>query len=171
MCQHTAGGHWLGPAIGMLLLLLVTEPLAGGQGSPLHDADAATSATGHAPFALVTPLAVDDEALFAVERSIAAADADHRPFALVTPLAVEGNAPFAVGNVDASSAGRRWSAQASPSPGEVGPIPFEVGKGAEPEPWPYALPFLADRVIKQGYTLPCLAACPSSTPTSSGTSR
>jgi len=34
MCQHTAGGHWLGPAIGMLLLLLVTEPLAAGQERP-----------------------------------------------------------------------------------------------------------------------------------------
>jgi len=122
----------------MLLLLLMTEPLAAGERSP---------------FVLVTPLAVDEEAFLPIRRNIAAAD--HRPFALVAPSTAEQNSAFAVADAKAGSTGVRWSAQASPSsPGEVAPIPFEVGKRTEPEPWPYALPFLADQVIKQGYTLP-----------------
>ena len=122
----------------MLLLLLMTEPLAAGERSP---------------FVLVTPLAVDEETFLPIERNIAAAD--HRPFALVAPSTAEENSAFAVADAKAGSTGVRWSAQAAPSsPGEAAPIPFEVGKGTEPEPWPYALPFLADQVIKQGYTLP-----------------
>src|SRR5262249_54777165 len=57
MCQDTASRHWLGPAIGMLFLLLMTEPSAAGQGTSPHDAAAATSAAGHGTFAVVTPLA------------------------------------------------------------------------------------------------------------------
>ena len=46
-------------------------------------------------------------------------------------------------------------AQTAPSePGEEAPIPIEGAVPSEPGPWPYALPFLADRVIKQGYSLP-----------------
>ncbi len=53
--------------------------------------------------------------------------------------------------------GAEWRAyaQATPSqPAEEAPIPFEGAKPTESEPWPYALPFWADRVIKEGYTLP-----------------
>ena len=87
---------------------------------------------------MVSPAAADEVSVaFA---GLASNDGERwPPYILVTPLAVR----------------EESFAQAAPSsPGEVAPIPFEVGKGAEPEPWPYALPFLADRVIKQGYTLP-----------------
>src|SRR5262245_19777148 len=40
------------------------------------------------------------------------------------------------------------------APGEEAPIPFEGAPPSAAEPWPYALPFLADQVIKKGYTLP-----------------
>jgi len=139
----------------MLLLLLMAKPLAADEGSIRHDQGATISATNHGPFALVAPWAVDKEALFPAERSVAASDADRWPFAPVASLAAEEKAPIVFVDGAASSTGRRSYAQASPSaPAEVAPIPFEVGKGAEPEPWPYALPFLADTVIKQGYTLP-----------------
>jgi hypothetical protein len=104
--------------------------------------------------ALVTaaPLATAEET-----PGIVANDVGHQPYTLVTPLVVgdEGQLPLTLDGVRASE-GMRWSfAQAAPSsPEEVSPIPFEVGKRAEPEPWPYALPFMADTVIKQGYTLP-----------------
>ncbi len=44
--------------------------------------------------------------------------------------------------------------QSRRSPGKRRLSPSKELQPSEPAPWPYALPFLADRVIKQGYTLP-----------------
>lgn len=104
---------------------------------------------------MVAPLAAADEAPFAVASDVAK-DADRWRYALVGPLTAADEAPFAVGpGAAASAAGRRAYAQAAPSgPGEVAPIPFEGAPPSEAAPWPYALPFLADRAIERGYTLP-----------------
>jgi hypothetical protein len=158
----------------MLLLLLIAAPSDAGEAgdtadavgdtrhSPLAQETAWTADedgpvalagiparhAGHWPFQLAEPLAVDEKASFA-GAGIAANAVDHRPFVLSAPLVGEEQAPFA------GSAGRRLHAQAAPSaPEEVAPIPFEGAQPSEPAPWPYALPFLADRVIQQGYTLP-----------------
>jgi hypothetical protein len=114
----------------MLLLLLMAKPLAAEEGPLRHDQGATISATNHGPFALVAPWAVDKEALFPAERSVAASDADRWPFAPVASLAAEEKAPFVAADGAASSTGRRSYAQASPSaPAEVAPIPFEVREG------------------------------------------
>jgi hypothetical protein len=95
---------------------------------------------------MVAPLAAAEEAPFAVAGA-AAKDAGRWPYTLVAPLAAGEEAPFDVE--------RGRYAQAEPSaPGEETPIPFEGAPPSEAAPWPYALPFLADKVIKQGYTLP-----------------
>lgn len=74
-----------------------------------------------------------------------------RSYSLVAPLAAHEDRAFAL----AGDAGRPSHAQAAPRDSEeAAPIPFERGAREEPEAWPYALPFLADRAIKQGYTLP-----------------
>src|SRR5262249_9700707 len=71
------------------------------------------------------------------------------------PLVGAEEAPFAFDDSALNDAGGGSYAQAKPSgPGEEAPIPFEGAPPTEAAPWPYALPFLADDVIKRGYTLP-----------------
>ena len=100
------------------------------------------------------PLASAEEARLA-GASASANDAGHWLYTLMAPLAVREEAAFTIDGME-DGRGGRWSfAQETPSgPSEGAPIPFEVGKRAKPEPWPYDLPFLADKVIEQGYTLP-----------------
>ena len=99
---------------------------------------------------MMSPLAAAEEAPFALAGA-AAKDAGQWPYSLAAPqLDPGGEAHAAV-----EGAWQRPYAQTeSAEPSEEAPIPFE---GAEPSSgarWPYAIPFLADRVIKQGYTLP-----------------
>ena len=99
---------------------------------------------------MMPPLAAAEEAPFAVAGA-GAKDAGQWPNSLATPrLAAGGEARAAVGGAWQ----RPYAQTGSSEPSEEAPIPFE---GAAPSPgarWPYALPFLADQVIKQGYTLP-----------------
>ena len=172
MRQGCARGCRVRP-IGLLLTLLMMPPLAAAEEAPFAVAVAGAKDAGHWPFALVGPL---EEAPFAVAGA-SAKDAGHWPFALMAPLE---EAPFAVAGAAAKDAGqwpyslaaprlaaggepraavggawqRPYAQTGSSEPSEEAPIPFE---GAAPSPgarWPYALPFLADQVIKQGYTLP-----------------
>jgi hypothetical protein len=123
--QRAAQRCRLNSSIGILLAVLVVAPVAAAEEAPFGVADPAVNETGRGPYSLVTPLAVEEETPLAVA-GVAARDVDGQPYA-----------------------------QAAPSgSGEEAPIPFEGGAPGEAEPWPYALPFLADRVIKQGYTLP-----------------
>jgi hypothetical protein len=83
--------------------------------------------------------------------SVPRKDAGQWPYSLAAPrLPAGGEAHAAVGGAWQ----RPYAQTGSAEPSEEAPIPFE---GAEPSSgarWPYALPFLADQVIKQGYTLP-----------------
>ena len=108
---------------------------------------------------MVAPTAAADEASFVLGDLAVANDVGLGPFTLLAPSGGADDAPFGVAAEAASEVGYWRYAQAAPStPGERTPIPFERAPGApaptEPEPWPYALPFLADAVIKRGYTLP-----------------
>ena len=99
---------------------------------------------------MATSLAAAEEPPFDLVTAVAD-DTGRLPYALVAPLSLSEETLLLD---EGSAAGGTGGAQAAPSkPGEVAPIPFEVGAG-NVEPWPYALPFLANDVIKRGYTLP-----------------
>src|SRR5262245_65861829 len=120
ICQRTASRHCVVHAIGMFLLLfLAAESLAAGEESAAHDPGEATSAAVHGPVALVTPLAVDKDALFPVDRSVTSRDADHWPFALVAPAAAGVDSRFAVSDIGVNTREPRSDAPACPwRPGE-----------------------------------------------------
>jgi len=108
---------------------------------------------GRVPFTLLTPLAGWADTPLAV--ASAASDAEGPPYRLLSPLPGREDALLTVEDVSIRRGEARSLAQAAPSQsGEDAPIPFEVGPSAEAAPWPYALPFLADKVIKRGYSLP-----------------
>ena len=165
-------------SIAFLLALLVVPPLAAAEEAPFG---AAAEDTGRWPYALVTPLTTADEVPFDVAArdsgrwrysltsplgtaaetpvalaGIAAKEVDRSPYSLAAqPFAGRGEVPFTVAGSQAGGAEWRAYAQAAPSqPAEEAPIPFEGPKPTDPAPWPYALPFMADTVIKAGYTLP-----------------
>ena len=143
------------PWIELLLPLLMVAPLAAAaEEMPFADAGAAAKDAGRWPYSLAAPLAAAEEAPFA-DAGAAAKDAGRWSYSLVAPLAAAEEVPFVVAGAEAGSARPRPYAQTAPSePGEEAPIPIEGAVPSEPGPWPYALPFLADRVIKQGYSLP-----------------
>ena len=147
MRQGCARGCRVRPWIRLLLTLLMMPPLAAAEEAPFAVAVAGAKDAGYWPFALMAPL---EEAPFAVAGA-GAKDAGQWPNSLATPrLAAGGEARAAVGGAWQ----RPYAQTGSSEPSEEAPIPFE---GAAPSPgarWPYALPFLADQVIKQGYTLP-----------------
>ena len=176
MCQGRARRWRVRPWIGLLLVLLMVPQLAAAEQVPFAVAGAAAMNAGHWSYALVAPLASWEEAPFAVAGAMAM-DAARWSYALVAPLAAGEDAPFAIAGVAVTDADR-WPysllaptdraeeapfaverqpyAQAAPSePAEEAPIPLEgAPPTGEPAPWPYAVAFLAERVIKQGYTLP-----------------
>ena len=144
------------PWIGLLAALLMVAPLAAAEEARFAGADDAAADAVRWRYALVAPLTAAEEAPFAVA-GIAAKDAGHWPYFLAEPPSASGaEASFAVARAEAGGAWRRPYAQASPlEPAEQAePIPFEGAAPSEPGHWPYALPFLADRVIKAGYSLP-----------------
>ena len=98
---------------------------------------------------VATPFASAEEAPFDLAAAVAD-DAGHRSHTLVAPLTVP--EPFV--DRDAVAAGTEYVRVAQSGGQEDSPIPFETGAAGEPASWPYALPFLADAVIKRGYTLP-----------------
>ena len=84
----------------------------------------------------------------------------HRSFALVAPLIVDDEPSVAA---EPSHAGSRIAAGGGRSlqytltaadPKETAPIPYQGAPSSEPTPWPYDLPFLADKALERGYTLP-----------------
>jgi hypothetical protein len=98
---------------------------------------------------LVAAPSAAEEASFDLAAAVTG-DARRRPYTLVAPLAAR--EPLV--DREAAAGGREDAEAARSGPDEEAPIPFEVGAPAEPAPWPYALPFLADDVLKRGYTLP-----------------
>src|SRR5215831_12864737 len=98
---------------------------------------------------MATPLAAAEEAPFDLATAVAD-DTGRLPYALVAPLSLSEETLLLD---EGGAAGGTGGAQTAPSKPMETPIPFEVGPGYV-EPWPYALPFLANDVIKRGYTLP-----------------
>ena len=163
MRQGCARGCRVRPWIGLLLTLLMMPPLAAAEEAVAGAKDAGTGRSrcgavgrgalrrakdaGHWPFALVAPL---EEAPFAVAGA-AVKDAGQWPYSLARRgwLPEERRMPLSVvpGSGRTHRRGRRSLRKRRLSPSKV-PNPARARR------WPYALPFLADRVIKQGYTLP-----------------
>ena len=146
MRQGCARGCRVRPWIGLLLTLLMMPPLAAAEEAPFAVAVAGAKDAGHWPFA---PLAAAEEAPFAVAGA-AVKDAGQWPYSLAAPQLPAGGEAAAVGGTWQ----RPYAQTGSSEPSEEAPIPFEGAAPSSGARWPYALPFLADQVIKQGYTLP-----------------
>ncbi|HXJ80609.1 MAG TPA: hypothetical protein VMS64_18265 [Candidatus Methylomirabilis sp.] len=144
--QITSASRGISVSLGLLLALLMAAPLSAAEEAPFPIAGGAANDVGLGPYTLVAPLADTEDVPFA-GAGVVARNSDLRQYALVASTEPGEEAPLAAG---------RWSlAQAAPSDtGEETPIPFEGPRPTETASWPYALPFLADQVIKQGYTLP-----------------